>query len=370
MKVALIGWRGMVGSVLLEQIIQNQDYKNYQLDLFSTSQAGQAGPQIHGIEFDILKDAYDIQLLSDYDVILTCQGSDYTQNIYPKVKSNNWRGYWVDAASLLRMDDSATICLDPVNNSLIKQSLANGGKTFVGGNCTVSLMLMGLGGLFKNNCVEWVSSMTYQAASGAGAKNMAELINQMKYIGDCGQELLSSGTGIIEIDKKITQAFNNADFPNSEFGHALAGNLLPWIDVPVELGMSKEEWKAMTETNKILNTTSPIPIDGTCVRIGAMRSHSQALTVKINKDIPMDEINQMISEENEWVCVIENDKEKTLNELTPSKVSGTLNIPVGRLRKMRMGNEFLNAFTVGDQLLWGAAEPIRRMVNIIGEYKQ
>ena len=370
MKVALIGWRGMVGSVLLERIITNNDHKSYELDLFSTSQAGQNAPDILGEKFKPLQDAYDLELLKNYDVILTCQGSQYTEKVYPRLRSDSWKGYWVDAASLLRLDDNAAICLDPVNKNHLEVALTEGIKTFVGGNCTVSLMLMGLNGLFKNDCVEWVSSMTYQAASGAGAKNMMELINQMKFIGEAGEHLISSDKGIIEIDQKITETFNHPHFPKANFGHPLAGNLLPWIDVPVEFGMSKEEWKGMTETNKILNTQSAIPIDGTCVRIGAMRSHSQALTIKLKKDIPIDEINQMIDEANEWVSVVDNDKEKTLRHLTPASVSGTLNIPVGRLRKMRMGEDFLNAFTVGDQLLWGAAEPIRRMVKIIGEFNQ
>ena len=370
MKVAFIGWRGMVGSVLLDRILEQGDHKNYELDLFSTSQAGQSGLTVNGHQFDDLKDAYDLDKLKNYDVILTTQGSDYTQKVYPRILKENWKGYWVDAASLLRMDKNAIICLDPVNNDIIKNGLASGVKTFVGGNCTVSLMLMGLNGLFKNNLVEWISSMTYQAASGAGAKNMTELINQMKFIGEAGENLIKDNKGIIEIDKKISETFNHPHFPKENFGHPLAGNLLPWIDVPVEFGMSKEEWKGMTETNKILNTQQPIPIDGTCVRIGAMRSHSQALTIKLTKKAPLDEITQMIHEANDWVKVIDNDREKTLQELTPAKVSGKLDIPVGRIRKMRMGEDYLNAFTVGDQLLWGAAEPLRRMVNIIGEFNQ
>lgn len=371
MKVALVGWRGMVGSVLLDRIIEENDHKNYELDLFSTSQAGSVGPKINGIQFNDLKDAYDLETLKHYDVILTCQGSDYTKQIYPKLKLEKWKGYWVDAASLLRLENDSVICLDPVNGEHIKNSLAKGIKTFVGGNCTVSLMLMGLNGLFKENCIEWISSMTYQAASGAGAQNMMELIKQMKFIGDAGDNLINLGKNILDIDATISEAFSHPNFPKENFGFPLAGNLLPWIDVPVENGMSKEEWKGMTEANKILNKTNmPIPLDGTCVRIGAMRSHSQALTIKLNKNIPLNEIEQMISQANPWVKVIENDKEKTLRNLTPAKVSGTLEIPVGRLRKMRMGDTFLNAFTVGDQLLWGAAEPIRRMVNIIGEFNK
>jgi len=370
MKVAFVGWRGMVGSVLLERIIKEGDHQNYQLDLFSTSQTGQAGPLVNSVQFDTLKDAYEINELKNYDVILTCQGSDYTKQVYPRLKNDRWNGYWVDAASLLRLEKEAAICLDPVNDNILKDSLVNGVKTFVGGNCTVSLMLMSLNGLFKNDCVEWISSMTYQAASGAGAKNMMELIQQMKFIGEAGENLISTGKSILEIDARISESFSHPHFPKENFGFPLAGNLLPWIDVQVEHGMSKEEWKGMTETNKILNTSTPIPVDGTCVRIGAMRSHSQALTIKLNQNIPIDEIEQMISEANQWVKVVENDKEKTLHNLTPAKVSGTLEIPVGRLRKMRMGEQYLNAFTVGDQLLWGAAEPIRRMVNIIGEFNR
>ena len=357
----------MVGSILLDRMTTLSDLKNYEMDLFSTSQAGRKGPTIEDREFT-LKDAYDLEELKKYDVILTCQGSEYTQKVYPRIKNENWNGYWVDAASLLRMDSDSIICLDPVNDELIKESLSKNVKTFVGGNCTVSLMLMALNGLFENNCVEWVSSMTYQAASGAGAKNMIELIKQMKFLGETGEDIIKNDKGIIEIDQKISESLNHQLFPKDSFGHPLAGNLLPWIDVPVEFGMSKEEWKGMTETNKILNTDKVIPVDGTCVRVGAMRSHSQALTIKLTKDVPIDEICQMIDEANDWANVIPNEKEETLKNLTPAKVSGTMNIPVGRLRKMRMGDEYLNAFTVGDQLLWGAAEPLRRMVNIIREH--
>lgn len=370
MKVAFIGWRGMVGSVLLERIFSQNDYKEYQLDLFSTSQAGQHGPKIANHQFGVLKDAFDLEELKNYDVILTTQGSGYTEKVYPRIIKDNWKGYWVDAASLLRMDKNSIICLDPVNDSVIKDGLTSGVRTFVGGNCTVSLMLMALNGLFKNGHVEWISSMTYQAASGAGAKNMTELINQMGFLSSSSEMLINNNSSIIEIDKKISESFNHPHFPKDNFGHPLAGNLLPWIDVPVEHGMSKEEWKGMVETNKILNTDTPVAIDGTCVRIGAMRSHCQALTIKLNKDLPLDEISQMIGEANDWVNVIENEREKTLQELTPAKVSGKLDIPVGRLRKMRMGDKYLNAFTVGDQLLWGAAEPLRRMVKIIGEFNQ
>ncbi len=370
MKIAFIGWRGMVGNVLMDRIIENGDNKHYELDLFSTSQSGEKGPIYGGIQFDTLKDAYDIDLLKTYDIILTCQGSNYTQKVYPRIRKEKWNGFWVDAASLLRLDDQAVICLDPVNNTLIKNSLSKGVKTFVGGNCTVSLMLMALNGLIANDCVEWISSMTYQAASGAGAKNMIELLNQMKFLGDSAHALISNGESITEIDRKVSESLSHSHFPKEHFNFPLAGNLLPWIDVPVEYGMSKEEWKGMTETNKILNKKDLLPIDGTCVRIGAMRSHSQALTIKLKADIPIDEINQMINDANEWVNIVENSREKTLQELTPASTSGTLKIPVGRVRKMKMGNDYLNAFTVGDQLLWGAAEPLRRMVNIIGDFKR
>ena len=369
MNVAFIGWRGMVGSVLIDRILKNDDHKKHQYDLFSTSQSGEKGPLINGHQFNNLLDAHDLELLKKYDVILTCQGSDYTNKIYPRLKQDNWKGYWVDAASLLRLDSDSIICLDPVNMDKIQEGLEGGIKTFVGGNCTVSLMLMGLHGLFKQDLVEWATSMTYQAASGAGAKNMLELLNQMNFLGQSIQHMQHDANSILDVDQKIMECFNHPHFPKENFGYPLAANLLPWIDVPVEFGQSKEEWKGMTETNKILGKKQLIPIDGTCVRVGAMRSHSQALTIKLKKDVPIDEIYQMISEANEWVKVIPNEREKTYQELTPAKVSGTLEIPVGRLRKMRLGDQFLNAFTVGDQLLWGAAEPLRRMVNIIGEFK-
>ena len=367
MKIAFIGYRGMVGSVLVNRMIEEGDFDKHEVQLFSTSQAGSKINTEYTLISETLGDAFDLELLTQFDCVLTCQGSDYTSKVYPRLKQNGWKGYWVDAASLLRMDDDSVICLDPINLDTIKNAHKNGVKTFVGGNCTVSLMLMGVGALFKHDLVEWVSSMTYQAASGAGAKNMIELLNQMKFLGTHAENLIAENKNILEIDKKISEGLAHPHLPADNFGFPLAGNILPWIDTLVEFGQSREEWKGMAETNKILETKNPVPIDGTCVRVGAMRSHAQALTIKLKKNVGIDEISQMIQEDHAWSSVIANTKESTLSGLTPAAVSGTLDIPVGRLRKMKLGDEYLNAFTVGDQLLWGAAEPLRRMVNLLSE---
>jgi len=362
MKVGIVGWRGMVGSVLLQRMLEEDDFAGIEPVFFTTSQAGQAAPLNAGT----LKDASDIVELKKLDIIITCQGGDYTKAIHPELRKQGWNGYWIDAASTLRMEDNAVIILDPVNRAVIDKALANGQKDFIGGNCTVSLMLMGLGGLFRAGLIEWISSMTYQAASGAGAPNMRELLSQMGVLNrTVAEELKTLGSAILEIDQKVTEALRDGSMPTKEFGHPLAGNVLPWIDREVEDGQSREEWKGFAETNKILGTTSPIPVDGICVRVGAMRCHSQALTIKLNRDVPIAEIENLIKNDNQWVKLIPNNKAETLAGLTPAAVSGTLTVPVGRLRKMKMGPQYLSAFTCGDQLLWGAAEPLRRMMRIL-----
>lgn len=368
-RVGLVGWRGMVGSVLMQRMREEQDFEHIEPVFFTTSNVGGQGPDI-GKEIPPLKDAYDINVLKTLDVILTCQGSDYTQEVYPKLRDEGWNGYWIDAASGLRMSDEADIVLDPVNRKIIDQSLESGRKTFVGGNCTVSLMLMGLGGLFEAGLVEWMSAMTYQAASGAGAQNMRELLNQMGYLQTAvAAELETPSSAILDIDRKVAEAQRGEGMPVDHFGVPLAGSLIPWIDSALPNGQSREEWKAQAETNKILGRfKNPIHIDGICVRVGAMRSHSQALTIKLNKDVPMADIESLISQHNPWVRLVPNNREQTVQELTPAAVTGTLNIPVGRLRKLNMGSHYLGAFTVGDQLLWGAAEPLRRMLRILLEH--
>ncbi len=369
LKVGFIGWRGMVGSVLMDRMLEDKDFNGYEPTFFSTSQTGQKGPDV-GVEIPLLKDAFDISILQNMDIIVTCQGGDYTKKVFPDLKNTGWDGYWIDAASALRMDKDSVICLDPINMDHIKNSLTKGVKNYIGGNCTVSLMLMAVGGLFQEDLVEWITSMTYQAASGAGAKNMKELIAQMGYIHDTSANFLNDpAKGILEIDTKVSDTLKSKDFPADNFGVPLAGSLIPWIDSKMDNGQTREEWKGISETNKILNLEkNPIPIDGTCVRIGAMRSHSQAITIKLKKDISIDEIETIIKKSNEWVKVIPNDKETTIAELTPAKISGTLTIPVGRIRKMNLGPEYLNCFTCGDQLLWGAAEPIKRMLQIVLEH--
>ena len=362
MKVGIVGWRGMVGSVLLQRMLEENDFAGIEPVFFSTSQAGQEAPMNAGT----LKNASDITELKKLDIIITCQGGDYTKAVHPELRKQGWNGYWIDAASTLRMEDDAVIILDPVNRNVIDAALANGRKDFIGGNCTVSLMLMGLGGLFRAGLVEWATSMTYQAASGAGAPNMRELLSQMGVLNrTVAEELKTLGSAILEIDQKVTTALRDGSMPTKEFGFPLAGNVLPWIDREVEDGQSREEWKGFAETNKILGTVTPIPIDGLCVRVGAMRCHSQALTIKLNRDVPIGDIEDLIKNDNQWVKLVSNTKAETLAGLTPAAVSGTLSVPVGRVRKMRMGPQYLSAFTCGDQLLWGAAEPLRRMMRIL-----
>ncbi len=368
-RVGFVGWRGMVGSVLMDRMGEEQDFDLIEEPVFfTTSQAGQPGPDV-GKGSAPLIDATDIDELKKMDVIVTCQGGDYTNEVFPKLRAAGWDGYWIDAASSLRMKDHSVIILDPVNGDLIRDAIKRGVKDYIGGNCTVSLMLMALGGLFQRGLIEWMTSQTYQAASGAGAKNMRELIGQMGRIhADVADLLADPRSAILEIDRKVAESMRAGDFPTDNFGAPLAGSLIPWIDKALDNGQSKEEWKGGVETNKILGRSdNPIPIDGTCVRIGAMRCHSQALTIKLNKDIPIDEIAQMLAEANDWVKVIPNDRERTIQELSPTVVTGTLSVPIGRLRKLAMGGEYLNAFTVGDQLLWGAAEPLRRMLRILAE---
>ncbi|ENM2495636.1 aspartate-semialdehyde dehydrogenase [Serratia marcescens] len=364
-NVGFIGWRGMVGSVLMQRMTEERDFDAIRPVFFSTSQHGSAAPAFGGQQ-GTLQDAYDIDALSALDIIITCQGGDYTNEVYPKLRASGWQGYWIDAASSLRMQDDAIIILDPVNHAVIQQGLDNGIKTFVGGNCTVSLMLMSLGGLFANDLVEWASVATYQAASGGGARHMRELLIQMGMLhADVAKELQDPASAILDIERKVTEATRSGKLPTDNFGVPLAGSLIPWIDKQLDNGQSREEWKGQAETNKILNTGSVIPVDGLCVRVGALRCHSQAFTLKLKKDVSLPEIEQMLATHNDWVRVIPNDRELTMRELTPAAVTGTLNTPVGRLRKLNMGPEYLSAFTVGDQLLWGAAEPLRRMLRIL-----
>ncbi len=367
-RVGLVGWRGMVGSVLMQRMLEEQDFDLIEPVFFTTSNVGGQGPAI-GKDTPTLKDAYDINELKALDVILTCQGGDYTDAVYPKLREAGWDGYWIDAASTLRMKDHAVIVLDPVNRKGIDHALDTGIKDYVGGNCTVSLMLMGLGGLFEAGVVEWMSAMTYQAASGSGAQNMRELIRQMGGIHDSvATELQDPASAILDIDRKVAEYQRGDQCPVDHFGVPLAGSLIPWIDSALPNGQSREEWKAQAETNKVLGRfKNPIPVDGLCVRVGSMRCHSQALTIKLNKDVPLADIENMISQHNPWVRLIENERETTMHELTPTAVTGTMNIPVGRVRKLNMGSHYLGAFTVGDQLLWGAAEPLRRMLRILLE---
>lgn len=367
MRVGLVGWRGMVGSVLMERMRTEGDFARIgQAVFFSTSQVGSAAPDVGG-PVAPLRDARDLAALGEMDVILTCQGGDYTKAIHPALRAAGWQGYWIDAASTLRMDEQAVIVLDPVNRPIIDAALARGVKDFIGGNCTVSLMLMALGGLFAADAVEWVSAMTYQAASGAGAQNMRELLAQMGALhGAVSEHLADPASGILDIDRRVTETLRDSAFPTGQFGVPLAGSLIPWIDVALDNGQSREEWKGQTETNKILGRMDrPVPIDGLCVRVGAMRCHSQALTIKLRQDLPLSEIEALIAAANDWVRVIPNDRERTMRELTPAAVTGGLQVPVGRLRKLNLGPEYLAAFTVGDQLLWGAAEPLRRMLGIL-----
>jgi aspartate-semialdehyde dehydrogenase len=365
-RVGFIGWRGMVGSVLMQRMQSERDFESIDPVFFTTSQVGGKGPAI-GKDVPPLMDANSVDALQTMDVIVTCQGGDYTKEVYPRLRAAGWNGYWIDAASALRMKDEAIIVLDPVNYEVIKAGLATGVKTYVGGNCTVSLMLMAIGGLLDKGLIEWISPMTYQAASGAGARNMRELIRQMGAInGEVAALVDDPAAAILEIDKQVADFMRSDRYPLEAWPVPLAGSLIPWIDVQLDSGQSKEEWKAQVECNKILGRSAqPIPIDGLCVRIGAMRCHSQALTIKLSKDVPLDEIHDIIATHNDWVKVVPNDRELSMRELTPAAVTGTLTVPVGRLRKLTMGPQYLSAFTVGDQLLWGAAEPLRRMLNIL-----
>jgi aspartate-semialdehyde dehydrogenase len=368
LKVGFIGWRGMVGSVLMQRMMEENDFALIEPQFFTTSQVGDSAPQV-GKDSAPLKNANDITALQVMDVIVSCQGGDYTSVIFPQLRTAGWNGHWIDAASTLRMEDDAVIVLDPVNLHVITAAHAAGNKNWVGGNCTVSLMLMALHGLFKADLVQWATSMTYQAASGAGAQNMRELLQQMGEAHFAASELLADpASAILDIDRTVAAALRDENFPTAQFGVPLAGSLIPWIDKDLGNGQSKEEWKGGAETNKILRREqNPIIIDGLCVRIGAMRCHSQALTIKLKQDVPLDEINQMLAEANPWAKVIPNEREASIAELTPAAATGTLNTPVGRLRKLSMGGDYLSAFTVGDQLLWGAAEPLRRMLRILIE---
>ncbi|HSC89037.1 MAG TPA: aspartate-semialdehyde dehydrogenase [Polyangiaceae bacterium] len=360
--VGIVGWRGMVGSVLLERMLAEKDFQHFEPVFFSTSQAGELGPDV-GQGKKPLQDANDIAALSKLDMIVSCQGGDYTTKIHGDLRGSGWKGLWIDAASTLRMAPEAVIVLDPVNRKNIDEALAAGKKDFIGGNCTVSLMLLAMGQLLTNGWVEWISSSTYQAASGAGAKNMRELVDQMGVLSSV-PAAKNAAAGILELDRDVKAAMTAPGFPQSEFGAPLAGGLIPWIDKAVEAGQTKEEWKGHVETNKILGLSPEVPVDGTCVRIGAMRCHSQALTIKLKKDVPLADIEEAIRTGNQWVDFVPNDKPSTLARLSPAACSGTLTIPVGRVRKMKLGPEYVSLFTVGDQLLWGAAEPLRRMVLI------
>ncbi|HEY5635772.1 MAG TPA: aspartate-semialdehyde dehydrogenase [Burkholderiales bacterium] len=370
LRVGIVGWRGMVGSVLVQRMREENDFDGLEPVFFSTSQHGTAGPEIRpggAHAAGTVADAMDLEALARLPVIISCQGGDYTEAIHPKLRQAGWKGYWIDAASTLRMKDDATVILDPVNMPLIQDALKSGTRDFIGGNCTVSLMLMGTAGLFRNDLVEWVTSMTYQAASGAGAANMRELVAQMASVGQAARaQLADPASSALELDRVVTEAVRGAGMPKAQFGHPLAASLLPWIDKDLGNGQSREEWKAMAEANKILGRNgNAVPIDGLCVRVGAMRCHSQALTIKLKKDVPLDEIEAMLLEAHEWVRVVPNEREASLAELTPAAVTGKLSVPIGRLRKLPMGGEYLTAFTVGDQLLWGAAEPLRRMLHIL-----
>lgn len=355
-RVGFIGWRGMVGSVLMERMKAENDFSQMESYFFSTSQTGEAAPQIINAH-DKLLSAMDSKELAKMDILVSCQGGDYTTEMFPLLRKEGWNGIWIDAASTLRMKDDSVIVLDPVNRDFIQESLHKGMKNFVGGNCTVSLLLIALHGLFKENLIEWVSSMTYQAASGAGAKNMIELLDQMKSVGTAFAA--HPAAGALELEKQMTTLMNGPEFPTTNFGHPLALNVLPWIDSEMPSGQSKEEWKAQVEANKILQTKTIIPIDGTCVRVGALRCHSQGLTIKLKKSAHLSTVEELIRNANPWVKLVGNNKPETLKELTPGAVSGKMHLPIGRLRQMTLGEEYFNAFTIGDQLLWGAAEPLR-----------
>lgn len=368
-RVGFVGWRGMVGSVLMQRMLEEDDFSLIEPVFFTTSQKGGVGPDI-GQDIPPLKDAFDVSELSQMDIVISCQGGDYTNTVATKLRESGWQGYWIDAASALRMNDDAVIILDPVNMPVIKDALQQGVKNYIGGNCTVSLMLMAVGGLFKQNMVEWMNVMTYQAASGAGARNMRELLQQMGTAHQVAKPLLDDpASSILDIDREVANSLRDESFPVENFGVPLAGSLIPWIDKAVENGQSREEWKGQAEANKIMGQNDQqIPVDGICVRVGAMRSHSQALTIKLKQDVPIDEVEEVISQSSDWTRLVPNEPEQTVKELTPTAVNGTLSIPVGRIRKLAMGGDYLSVFTVGDQLLWGAAEPLRRMLRILVEH--
>ncbi|MBK7593492.1 MAG: aspartate-semialdehyde dehydrogenase [Betaproteobacteria bacterium] len=368
MRVGFVGWRGMVGSVLMQRMQEERDFEHLEPVFFTTSAVGAQGPAI-GKDTPPLKSANDIAALKTLDAIVTCQGGDYSNDVFPQLRAEGWNGYWIDAASALRMKDDAVIVLDPVNRNVIDAALARGVKNYIGGNCTVSLMMMALAGLFQRDLIEWMTCMTYQAASGAGAQNMRELLVQMGEAHMAARGLLADpSSAILDIDREVAGILRDPAFPRQYFGVPLAGSLIPWIDKDLGNGMSREEWKGGAETNKILGRESrPIPVDSICVRIGAMRCHSQALTIKLTRDVPLDEIEGMLASANAWAKVVPNKREDSITRLTPAAVTGTLDVPVGRLRKLAMGPEYLGAFTVGDQLLWGAAEPLRRMLRILLE---
>ncbi|TPV96054.1 MAG: aspartate-semialdehyde dehydrogenase [Myxococcales bacterium FL481] len=366
-RVGFIGWRGMVGSVLLERMQAERDFEYIEPHFFSTSQVGQPGPAL-GDGPAPLKDANDPAALGEMDVVITAQGSDHTLAVHPRLREAGWSGYWIDAASALRMRDESVIVLDPVNRARIDAALAGGTKDFIGGNCTVSLMLMAMGGLIASGWCEWISSMTYQAASGSGARHMRELVAQMAAIGDAARDdLTDPHRAILQLDRTVSAASQSPTFPTAAFSVPLAGSLIPWIDKAMGNGQAREEWKAQAEGNKILGLEPALPIDGTCVRIGAMRSHSQALTIKLCRDVPIDEVERRIVGAHRWVDIVPNEPEASRHRLTPAAVTGTLRVPVGRIRKMTLGPEYVSAFTVGDQLLWGAAEPLRRTLRIVLE---
>lgn len=366
--VGFVGWRGMVGSVLMERMSAEKDFDLIEPVFFTTSNVGGAGPDI-GKPVPALKDAFSIDELKKLDVIISCQGGDYTTDVFPKLRAAGWDGYWIDAASTLRMEDDAIIVLDPVNGDLIRNGLKRGVKNFIGGNCTNSILLMGVNGLFREGLVEWVSSMTYQAASGGGANHMRELLKGMGVIhGAVADQLATPSSSIIDIDRKVAQTIRE-DVPHEFFDAPLAGGLIPWIDKQLDNGQSKEEWKGQAEVNKIIGSQTTIPVDGLCVRIGAMRCHSLALTLKLKKDLPLNEIEDLIKNSNPWLKWVPNDRAITAKELTPASITGGLKIGVGRVRKLNMGPEYISAFVIGDQLLWGAAEPLRRMLRILQEVR-
>jgi len=366
-SVGFVGWRGMVGSVLMDRMQAEGDFAGLAPVFYSTT-PGAAAPRV-GVDAPPVVDSYDLDALAGHDVVVSCQGGDYTKQVLPSLRERAWKGVWIDAASAKRMDPDSVIVLDPLNRERIDAAIDAGVRNFIGGNCTVSLMLLALHGLFREGWVEWLSAMTYQAASGAGAQNMRELVAQMRHIGDANAALLADPAATaLDFDRRVGEALASDDFPSDRFGVPLAASLIPWIDSRMDGGETREEWKGYVEANKILGAETPIPIDGICVRVGAMRCHSQAFTVKLRRDVPLDEVEDVLGGANDWVEIVPNDKEQTLQALSPGRVTGTLAIPVGRVRKLRMGGDYLGAFTVGDQLLWGAAEPLRRTLRILREH--